>query len=97
MSGNMEIPLLHRLPAAQAGVGTKRVWAEELKALSTLASPICVQQTAQQTFVIASQVFFGSLGPAELAAAAVGLTVRQSHEAASSARSHILPSQSLPC
>lgn len=56
--------------------GPRKVWLPELRRMAILAIPICLQQSAQQAFVLSSQAFFGTLGAEGLAGAAVGLTVR---------------------
>ena len=47
----------------------------ELKALLKLSAPLMVQLSSQYAIIIVNQYFIGHLGPAPLAAAAIGNTV----------------------
>lgn len=47
----------------------------ELKALLKLSAPLMVQLSSQYAIIIINQYFIGHLGPAPLAAAAIGNTV----------------------
>jgi hypothetical protein len=52
----------------------KGIW-DELKALVSLCGPAVVQLCAQQAAIVSNQMFAGSLGKHELAAASLGFTV----------------------
>ena len=51
----------------------------ELKALLKLSAPLMVQLASQYAIILINQYFIGHLGPAELAAAAIGNTVSGSN------------------
>ena len=50
----------------------------ELKALLRLSAPLMVQLASQYAIILINQYFIGHLGPAQLAAAAIGNTVNDS-------------------
>ncbi len=50
----------------------------ELKALLKMSAPLMVQLSSQYAIIIVNQYFIGHLGPAPLAAAAIGNTVSRS-------------------
>lgn len=53
-------------------------WVAEARTLAALAAPVVIQMATQQAMVVTDQVMVGHLGADELAAAALGNTVRTS-------------------